>query len=98
GRLLMQIWSPVIVISLVLMAVTGLAAWGLYQTQADSAKILTDNLARLRAAREFEASLQEVHLALTECLLSGDRRSLNDLPALRAKVDRGMAEVEATST
>jgi signal transduction histidine kinase len=98
GRLLVQIWFPVVVISFVLLAVTGLAAWVLWQMQADSVKILADNLSILRAAREFETSLQEVQSALTECLASGDRRSLNDLPALRAKADQGMAEILATAS
>src|SRR5262245_45339453 len=98
GRLFVQIWFLVVVISLVLLTVTGLAAWGLWQMQADSAKILSDNLATLRAAREFETSLQEVQAALTDCLASGDRRYLNDLPALRAKTDQGMAEVLATAS
>jgi two-component system, NtrC family, sensor histidine kinase HydH len=98
GRLLVQIWFPVVVISLVLLAVTSLTAWGLWQMQADSAKILADNLTTLRAAREFETSLQEVQSALTDCLASGDRRSLSDLPALRAKSEKGMAEVLATAS
>src|SRR5262249_5311620 len=92
-----QIWSPVVVSSLLLLAVTGLAAWGLYQTQADSAKVLADSLVSLRAARKFETCLGDVRSALTDFKISGERRSLKDLPSLRASLDSAMAEVEATA-
>src|SRR5258708_3612714 len=98
GRLLVQIWSPVVFISILLLVMAGAAAWGLQRTQADSAKILAANVASLHAAREFETSLYEARLALNECLAAGDRRSLADLPALRANLDRSMTEVVATAS
>jgi signal transduction histidine kinase len=97
-RLLLRMTSPLLGISVLLLAVGLGSAWYIERVQQDLSDVLELNVSSMRAAEELELGLGEVRNHLVQYLLTGDRRHLEKVPALRAETDHWLAEAVRTGT
>src|SRR3954454_22108649 len=93
SRFLVRITAPTIASSL-LLAVGVVAAWYVHQLQKNSVEMLASNIASIRAAEELEIGLREVRTQLDHFLITGDRKHIDAVPALRAETDHWLSEAD----
>jgi signal transduction histidine kinase len=91
-RLMMRITAPTVAISLLLLAVGVGAAWYVQRSQKDISGALRRNIRSMRAAEEIEIDIREARTQLDHFLLSGDRKYLDAVPAVRPEIDRWLTE------
>ena len=98
SRLIFRMTAPVVATSLLLLIVGVGAAWYVHHLQNRVANELQANVSSLRAAEELVIALHEIRTQLDHYLLTGDRKYLHAVPALRAKTERWLAEAERWGT
>lgn len=90
-RLPQLIW-PVVVTSVILLAVGVSGAWYVFQLQAAASDILAWNVTSIRAAEELEIVIREIRYHLNRFELSGDAKELAEIPKLLSTCEFWMDE------
>jgi two-component system, NtrC family, sensor histidine kinase HydH len=98
SRLTVRLAAPLLLLSVLLLGVAVAAAWYLQQLQRSISDILAIDVASMRAAEELEIALRETHSQLDLFLFTGDRKYLDELPALRREIDCWFAEARRVAT
>jgi signal transduction histidine kinase len=93
-RLLLRLTGPVVAISLLLLAMGVGTAWHVGRWQKAVASDLRVNVSGVRAAEELEILVRETRTRLDHYLITGDRKYLAAVPALRPDSERWLAEAE----
>jgi signal transduction histidine kinase len=84
-------------ISLLPLAVGVVTAWNEQLCKESVSDALATNVVSMRAAEEMAIGLRDVRTRLDRFLVSGERRHLNAVPALRRETDHWLAEAERTA-
>jgi signal transduction histidine kinase len=95
---MVRMTAPVVVTSLLLLVVGVGAAWYVHRLQHRVSDELKANVSSLRAAEELVIAWNEVRTLLDHYLLTGDRKYLAAVPALRPKTEQWLAEAERWGT
>src|SRR5712692_588757 len=93
-RLLIRMTTPVVVTSLLLLAVGVGAAWHVHRFQRSVSDELRSNVSSMRAAEELEILFREIRTQLDHFLITKDRKYLEAVPAFRQETERWLAEAE----
>jgi signal transduction histidine kinase len=88
---------PILILSILTLAVGILAAWLVYHSQREASTALTQNAASMRAAEELVIALRDVRHELHLYLITKERRHLDAVPKLRHETDRWLKEAEQTA-
>lgn len=91
------VW-PLATVSLILLTVGVVGAWHVQQLHRRASKILTLNVASIRAAEELEIATRETRSQLNQYLLTGSRDYLDRVPAVREEADLWLAEAARLAT
>src|SRR5262249_16443557 len=97
-RLMLRMTLPVMAISIIPLAVGIVTAWHVTLLQKTISDVLALNVASLRAAEELEIGTREVQSQLDRFLLTGDRKALDVVPAMREETDHWRREAERAGT
>jgi signal transduction histidine kinase len=95
--LFVRVTVPVVVSSLFLLALGVWAAWYVQRWQKSVSRDLRVNVAGMRAAEELEIAVREARTRLDYYLITGDRKYLRDVFALREDLERWLADSERWS-
>ncbi|HEV3261510.1 MAG TPA: ATP-binding protein [Gemmataceae bacterium] len=91
---MMRMTPPILVIS-VLPLVAGVGiAWQMHQSQKTASAALALDVAGMRAGEEVAIGIRDVKTQLYRFLLTGDRKHLEAVPALRQETARWLAEAQ----
>jgi len=90
--------APVVGVSILLLAVGVIAAWYVQRMQRNASDVLALNVGSMRAAEELEIGLREIRTQMNQYLLTGNRASMDAIPALRVETDRWLREAERFAT
>jgi signal transduction histidine kinase len=91
ARLLVRVTAPIMAISIVPLLVGVGTAWSVHRSQESASKALATNVASMRAAEELAIGIRDIRFQLDRYLLTGDRRNLDEVPALRRETDPWLA-------
>ncbi|WP_254053698.1 ATP-binding protein [Singulisphaera sp. GP187] len=97
-RVLARLIAPVVVVSLLLMAVGSVAAYYVHQLQQNTTDLLTRDVSGIRAAEELVITIRQIETHVDQFHLTGDRRHLNPIPSHRGEIDRWLGEAERLTT
>ncbi|HIE95560.1 MAG TPA: hypothetical protein EYG03_24580 [Planctomycetes bacterium] len=89
-----RIATPLFVISLALLVVTGIAAWSMQQSKNQAANLVKMSLQRADAIRELETAVHQVRSNLYSYMRTGDPRHLNAALGLQAETERWLVQTE----
>ena len=89
-----RITTPVVIVSLALLLVSGVAAAILFQLQRNSAELADSSLSQVNAARELESLLGEQHRALGYFLATGDDAHLRSALGIHPRADRSLVRYQ----
>lgn len=98
SRLIVRMTAPLVTTSVSLLVVGVGAAWYVHQLQTRVSDDLRANVSSLRAAEELVIALHEVRALLNAFLLTGDRKYLDAVPAVRPRTEKWLAEAERWGT
>ncbi len=93
-RFIVRMTLPSAAISLLLLALGTGAAWHVHQLQKNISHLLAQDVLSVRAAEEVEIGIRQVQAQLHHFLITGDRKHLETVPALRQETDRWLAEAQ----
>ena len=93
-RPLLRLIIPMAVMSVVLLTVGGVSAWYLNQLQMSSARLLSDSIAKVRAAEELEVISHELRYHLRHYLATHDEDERAEVARLQHELDRWLAVAE----
>ncbi|MEX1223063.1 MAG: HAMP domain-containing sensor histidine kinase [Pirellulales bacterium] len=88
---------PLVAIGAVLLAAGTYGAWRVHRLHKRGTDILSENVASIRAAEEFETVMQETRLRIKRYLESHDARQLSQLDQLLASGEQSLHESHALS-
>ncbi|MCE9560757.1 MAG: histidine kinase [Planctomycetes bacterium] len=94
GRIVARLTAPVVAVSTLLIGSALVSAWYVRDSQRTMSKILTSNVASVRAAHELESSLREIHIQFDRYLITLDRQHLERVPRLKSRTDDALAGAE----
>jgi signal transduction histidine kinase len=94
ARLLVRLTAPIMAISALPLAVGVVSAWNVHRSQKNASAALALNVASMRAAEELAIGIRDVRYQLDRYLLTGDRRSLDEVPGLRRETDPWLAAAQ----
>ncbi|AGA25192.1 ATP-binding protein [Singulisphaera acidiphila] len=97
-RVLARLIAPVVMVSLLLMAVGSVAAYHVHRLQQDTTDLLTRDVSGIRAAEELVITISQIETHVDQFLLTGDRRHLNPIPSHRGEIDRWLGEADRLTT
>jgi signal transduction histidine kinase len=95
---MVRMTAPVVLTSLLLLVVGVGAAWHVHRLQNRVSADLKANVSSLHAAEELILALHQIHVALQHYQLTGERKYLEAVPALRGNTERWLAESERWGT
>ena len=78
-----RLFIPTLVVSVLLLCLSGLAAWYLHRSQQESSRLLVQNITRVRAAEELMLVGEQLQVSLDQFLLTGDRDYLKPISPLK---------------
>jgi signal transduction histidine kinase len=90
--------APVVAVSAVLLVLGLVTAWYVLRRQQEAVKVLSLNVASIRAAEELEIGMREIRTRINQFLLTGDRAHLSAVPELRKITDHWLAETRRLAT
>jgi signal transduction histidine kinase len=90
--------APLVAVSVLLLLVGLVTAWYVQRLQHDATNVVALNVSSIRAAEELAIGLREIRNQINQFLLSGDRRHLDAVPALRLETDRWLKEARRLAT
>lgn len=90
--------APLLVVSLMLLAIGAFSAWYVWRLQAQTSEVLDSNVAMTRAAEEFEITFRETRSHLRQFLLDGDRAHFEAIRRQRQESAAWLAEMEQSAT
>jgi len=96
--LLVRMTAPLVAVSVLLLLVGLVTAWYVQRLQHDATNVVALNVSSIRAAEELAIGLREIRNQINQFLLSGDRRHLDAVPALRLETDRWLKEARRLAT
>jgi CHASE3 domain sensor protein len=96
-RLVLRMAAPAVAMSLLLLAVGVGTAWQVQRWQKNLSAELRANVSGLRAAEELEIAVRETRARLDRYLITGEKKYLEGVPALRADAEHWLAEAERWS-
>ncbi len=91
GRIVARLTAPVVAVSTFLIISALGSAWYVRDSQRTMSKVLTSNVASVRAAHELETSLREIHVQFDRYLITLDRRHLEGVPRLKLRTADALA-------
>src|SRR5262249_45593476 len=94
SRLMARLTAPIAAVSLVLLTIALGAAWYIHSTQQAIARLLTNDVASVRAAQELEISIRRVQMQFDRYLITGERTHLEGVPAHRDRAFRALEAAE----
>ncbi len=83
-RFILRMAAPMIGVSLLLLAVGVVAAWYVHSQQKENSELLAGDVSSMLTAEKLEIQMREVRSRLNRYFWLHDRKSLDDIPALRA--------------
>ncbi|MEO2017637.1 MAG: ATP-binding protein [Fuerstiella sp.] len=89
-----RIASPLFLISLALLVVTGIAAWSMQRSKNQAASLVQMSLQRADAIRELETAVHQVRSNLYSYMRTGDPRHLNAALGLQEETERWLVQTE----
>jgi signal transduction histidine kinase len=98
ARLMIRMTAPIVVISLLLLAVGVGTAWHVQHWQGGVSHDLRVNVSAIRAAEELEILVREARTRLDHFLITGDRKYLARVPELRAPTEHWLNEANRWAT
>jgi signal transduction histidine kinase len=89
-----RIASPLFLISLALLVVTGIAAWSMQQSKNQAADLVLMSLQRADAIRELETTVHQMRSNLYSYMRTGDEQHLNAALGLQEQTERWLVQTE----
>ncbi|HUY35033.1 MAG TPA: ATP-binding protein [Pirellulales bacterium] len=83
-RFILRMAAPMIGLSMLLLAVGVVAAWYVHNQQKDNSELLARDVSSMLTAEDVEIAMREVRSRLNRYLRLGERKNLDEIPALRA--------------
>ncbi len=85
---------PLFLLSVLLMAVTGFAAWSVHQAKDEAARVVQLGLQRADAVRDLESSIHDLRTHLYAYMRTGQPRHLTAALGLKDKAERYLVRTE----
>lgn len=98
SRVATRIAAPVAALSVLLLALSVVAAWSVRDMQERASGPIATSVASVTAAQELEISIREVSSQLNRYLSTLDRKHLEPLPQLKQRTADALAHAEAAAT
>jgi two-component system, NtrC family, sensor histidine kinase HydH len=90
----MGITMPIIVMSAIPLLISGLIAWKVHRSQKNASEVLAANVISMRAGEELAIGFRDIRTQLERFLLTGDRKDLEAVPALREDTEPWLLKAE----
>src|SRR6516225_11483523 len=97
SRLMLRIAAPIIILSLVPLAVGVGFAWKIHREQKTLSDVIAVNVTSMRASEELAINIRDVRTSIERYLQTGDKKHLDAIPALRRETDYWLYEAVRTS-
>ena len=97
SRLTLRIAAPIIILSLVPLAVGVGFAWKIHREQKNLSDVIAVNVTSMRASEELAINIRDVRTSIERYLQTGDKKHLDAIPALRRETDYWLYEAVRTS-
>ena len=96
--MMIRMTTPIVAVCALLLTVGVGAAWYVHRLNRNTSELLAQDVSSVRAAAELVITVRQMATHLDQFLLTGERKQLDAIRALRTETERWLGEITRLST